>query len=619
MPVETLQDEGFDHLLEYLRRSRGFDFTGYKRASLERRVGKRMQEIRVREYGEYVDYLEVHPEEFEALFNTILINVTGFFRDKPSWDYLQESALPALLARLAPGAPLRIWSAGCATGEEPCTVAIVLAELLGAEAFRERVKIYATDVDEDALGRARLAVYDARAIEDVPPELVPRYFERTDTGFAFRKEFRRQIIYGRHDLIQDAPISRVDLLVCRNVLMYFNAETQARILARFHFALNEHGLLFLGRAETLLSHASTFHPVDLQRRISAKVPRGSLSLRDRLTLAAQHAGAVEELAMIAPQHRLRDLALESAPTAQLVLDAQGNVLLVNERARQLFGIASDDLGRAVQDLRISYRPVELRSLLDQLQHDRRPVLVRDVEHRTPSGEQRWLDLQLCPLFDEDGTLLGTSAAFLDVSASKRLQQDLEQTNHELETAYEELQSTNEELETTNEELQSTVEELETTNEELQSTNEELETMNEELQSTNEELSSINDAMRQRSDELNQVNAFLASVLASLRGAVVVVDDDLRVLVWSDRAVDLWGLRRDEVVGRPFFGIDIGLPLDDLRTAIGRCLAGEEVVTTDLAATNRRGRGITCRVTASPLRGADEGLHGVILLMEEIVT
>ena len=604
-------------LLQHLKQARGFDFTGYKRASLARRIEKRMQSINVASYPDYVDYLEVHPEEFTTLFNTILINVTSFFRDLPTWEFVAAEVVPKLVALRTPTAPIRVWSAGCASGEEAYTLAMILAEQLGTEMFRARVKIYATDVDDDALGRARQAVYGEREVAHLPPQLIERYFDHGDRGaFAFRKDLRRQVIFGRHDLIQDAPISRIDLLVCRNTLMYFNAETQARILARFHFALNDGGVLMLGRAETLLSQANTFTPVDLKRRISAKVPRNSLDLRDRLLLMAQNGS---DDGPVAPTHlfRLREVALDTAPVAQIVVDAEGTLALANDRARALFGIAPADVGRPLQDLRISYRPVELRSLVEQASLERRPILVRDVDWKLTTGETRWLEVQVVPIVD-GGSLLGASVAFSDVTNARRLQREVETTNRELESAYEELQSTNEELETTNEELQSTVEELETTNEELQSTNEELETMNEELQSTNEELTTINDELRQRSDELNRVNDFFESVLTSMHRAVVALDHELRVLVWNAHAEDLWGLRESEVLGRHILSLDVGFPVEQLSAPLKACLTGEhERVEFETRATNRRGRTILCRIGLGPLRTRSSQPRGVILFMDEV--
>ena len=193
--------------------------------------------------------------------------------------------------------------------------------------------------------------------------MLEKYFDAGD-GHAFRKELRRQIIFGRHDLIQDAPISRVDLLVCRNTLMYFNAETQARILQRFQFALNDHGILFLGRAETLMTHTSTFAPIDLKRRISQKVPTPGASTRDRLLSLVQQ----QAVSIAANDHasRLREVALDGITTAQLLVDTAGALVLANDRARALFGLSRNDIARPLQDLKISYRPVELRSAIDQV-------------------------------------------------------------------------------------------------------------------------------------------------------------------------------------------------------------------------------------------------------------
>src|SRR6266540_1767657 len=327
-------EQDLEVLLDYLRRSRGFDFTGYKRSSLSRRVQKRMQAVRVATYLDYLDYLEVVPDEFTQLFNTILINVTGFFRDPGTWQYLATDVLPRILAQKQPDEPVRIWSAGCASGEEAYTLAMLLAEAMGSQDIRDRVKIYATDVDDEALNQARTARYSAREVEGVPSELLERYFERNGDGLVFSKELRRAVIFGRHDLLQDAPISRVDLLVCRNTLMYLNADTQAHILARFAFALRDDGYLFLGRAEMLLAHSNMFSAVDLKRRLFRKTPKGSL--RDRLMVLTGNDDPDQARADDALEWRLRGAAFEASPVAQLVVDASGTLIQANRGARALF-------------------------------------------------------------------------------------------------------------------------------------------------------------------------------------------------------------------------------------------------------------------------------------------
>jgi two-component system CheB/CheR fusion protein len=263
----TEEKPGFEALLEHLTRYRGIDFGGYKQPSLIRRVVSRMRVAGVGDCVDYLAYLDGHPAEYTALFDSILINVTGFFRDDAAWGYVRESLLPQLLASKPTGEPVRVWSAGCASGEEVCTLAMLFAEVVGLEAYCRRVKIYATDVDEEALGQARQGVYNDQDMESIPAALRKRYFETIGTRHVFRPELRRAIVFGRQDMLRDAPISRVDLLVCRNTLMYFDTEAQRRILARFHVALAETGHLFLGKAELIPAHTHLFRPVNLKHHI----------------------------------------------------------------------------------------------------------------------------------------------------------------------------------------------------------------------------------------------------------------------------------------------------------------------------------------------------------------
>jgi two-component system CheB/CheR fusion protein len=289
--------------------------------------------------------------------------------------------------------------------------------------------------------------------------------------------------------------------------------------------------------------------------------------------------------------------------------------MANEAARRMFGLGITDLGRPVQDLELSYRPIELRTHLDQVSHDLRAIDINAV--RWSSGDrQRVLDVRLAPLI-ADGTLMGTSISYTDMTDANALQEQLGASKRELEQAYEELQSTVEELETTNEELQSTNEELETTNEELQSTNEELETMNEELQSTNEELETMNDELRHRSVELNDLNQFLETILTTIGLAVAVVDRNQQVQIWNGEARELWGLTSEEAEERHLLGLEFGLPIErlkpQLQAVLGQKSRREQAV---LDATNRRGRQIRCQVTILPLGGDRDGsVSGAIVMME----
>ena len=605
-------DEGFEAILSYLKETRGFDFTGYKRSSLMRRVGRRMSVVGCSTYVDYLDHLQANSDEFGALFNTILINVTNFFRDPDAWDFLQAEIVPMLLAERGPDDPIRIWSAGCASGEEAYSLAIAMAEALGVDEFRQRVKIYATDVDEEALAQARQASYGKQHLEGLPAEYLERYFEPHAGRYVFHKDLRRSVIFGRNDLVQDAPISRIDLLVCRNTLMYFNADAQTAILRKLHFALVPRGVLFMGKAEMLLSHSRMFDPVNLRFRIFRKVSSAMAASGS----AFGHSLHAEPQPVVDRLDELRALTFAANPLAQVVLAGDDVVALVNRQAQQMFGLTDRDVGRPLRDLELSYRPVELRGYIDQVRSERRAVRAKGVEWQRGPGEVLALELHISPLFSRADDLIGVSIVFHDVTTNHRLLNELANANRQRENAYEELQSTNEELETTNEELQSTVEELETTNEELQSTNEELETTNEELQSTNDELQTINNTLRDRTSELDDLNEFLESVLTSLQAGVVVVDQQMRVVAWNASAEDLWGLRREEAEGEHLLNLDIGLPVGELRPVVRPALADPTFYQRiKVDAVNRRGRPITLRVACGALRNRRGESTGAILVME----
>ncbi len=608
----------FEDLLIFLNQTRGFDFTGYKRGTLTRRIDKRMQEVGVDSYAEYRDHLEVDVDEWERLFDTILINVTSFFRDPEAWEFLAAEIIPEVV-EAAGDDEIRIWSAGCASGEEAYSLAAGFAEALGPAEFSQRVKIYATDVDESALEEARRGTYTAEQLEAVPDELRSQYFTSVDGGGTFRAELRRSVIFGRHDLTQDAPISRLDLLVCRNTLMYFNGDTQAEVLRRLHFALKDTGYLFLGRAEMLLSHHRLFTPAHPEHRVFEKV-RVVEEIAPALIADGTPGAATPSADGV---FRVLERAVDGAPMVQILVDADGTVVAANRLARSVFGLSPRDVGRPLRDLEVSYRPADLRTPIERANDEGRTVELNGVEARSDGDSSAFYDIIVTPLSDDEGAPLGVSVCFVDVTDLRVLQLELVRSKEDLETANEELQSTNEELETTNEELQSTNEELETTNEELQSSNEELETMNEELHSTNEQLESVNDTLHERTEALDRAKEFMESILTSMSAAVVVLDSNLVVQMWNDAAEDLWGLAAERVVGRAFFTLDIGLPVDALREPIRRCLdtkvdtgddsGGDEVV---LDASDRRGTGIRCRVTSTLLLyGDDDERRGVVLLME----
>jgi two-component system CheB/CheR fusion protein len=271
-----------ESLLHYLKQSHGFDFTAYKRSSLARRIQRRMSTTGSADYIAYGAFLRSHPPEFDALFSTVLINVTAFFREPAAWAYLGRHVMPQMVASKRTGTRLRVWSAGCATGQEPYSLAMLFAETLGLEHLEERVVVYATDIDEDALAYARAGSYAAKEVDDVPPGIVSKYFTAAGDRFVVNDAVRHLVQFVRSDLVQDNPFGNLDMVVCRNTLMYLTSTVQVDILNRFHAALNEGGTLFLGKAEMLTGLSGRFTPIEPKWRIFAKrttAPQASRAVR----------------------------------------------------------------------------------------------------------------------------------------------------------------------------------------------------------------------------------------------------------------------------------------------------------------------------------------------------
>lgn len=269
----SIETDELEDLLSYLNQVQSIDLTIYKRPSLLRRTRVHMQQVGIEQYQVYLNHLKQQLSEVNQLLNTIFINVTCFFRDRPVWDHLETQVIPQIIASKALDEPIRIWSVGCASGEEVYSLAMLLAEALGLEQFQKRVQLYGTDIDQEALLQARRGCYSSVAAKDIPPYLLERYFERTTDGYQCRAELRQFITFHPHNLIQTSPFIHVDLITCRNALMYFTPEAQIRALKRFHFSLNKTGILVLGKVESLVTRPQTFFftPLERQLRMYTKI------------------------------------------------------------------------------------------------------------------------------------------------------------------------------------------------------------------------------------------------------------------------------------------------------------------------------------------------------------
>ena len=525
-------------LLQELAEQRGFDFRGYKKTTLERRFRRRMFQISIGNYADYGDYIRRHPDEVNELLNTILINVTEFFRDPPAWEILRHEILPSLLKSLKPGHSFRVWSAGCASGEEPFSVAILLAEYFGPRIQEYDVKIYATDIDDDALNTARRGEYPMDKLRRVRAEWREKYFYGRGL-LRVNREIRKLVIFGRSNLAQDAPISHVNLLICRNLLIYFDTDLQKQILNRLHYALEPNGVLFLGKSESQLTNSPQFRRLNARWRIFQRIPNAHI---DERAQPVEETGETLDLSLrtrveLDGMRQQQRYMLETLRIGVMVLDGEDSVILNNTAALALCGLPAVSLaGKRLHETDISIRIPELSAHVQSTRVNNESAKFQS--RIKTATEEKLVELTIRPTLNERGERSGTLIYFDDQTVQEKLQVTVE----ELESTSEELQSANEELETTNEELQSTNEELETTNEELQSTNEELETTNEELQSLNEELETTNQELEERTKELDQVNSVYAQTLEKIRLPVMLVDQDRHIEFWNARALRLFGFK-----------------------------------------------------------------------------
>jgi two-component system CheB/CheR fusion protein len=346
-------------ILERVRETRHFDFRNYKRATLHRRIERRMADRRCRTIADYQALLERQPAEFDALIAAMLIKVTSFFRDPDLWTEIGQRVLPQMFSEKRPGEEIRIWCAGCATGEEAFSAAILLAEAMGPAFQNQDVKIFGTDVDEKAITTARRGVYPATQVADVPKNLLERYFIEEGDGFSIRKDVRRSVVFGVNNLVSDAPISRLDMVMCRNVFIYLDAALQKRVLTRFHYALRRHGVLVLGKSELIPFAAKIFEPIDITRRLYRKDGKREatvaqerlVSLLEQETLLRTEEVGRGELQTVEQFHR--DV-LQSVRQPLIVTGLDGTILFWNGAAVTLWGrIESDVTGKKLASLNLA--------------------------------------------------------------------------------------------------------------------------------------------------------------------------------------------------------------------------------------------------------------------------
>ena len=569
VPAEQDEKRRLEDFLQEVRSKNGIDFRSYKTPTIMRRLQRRIVATNSGSLDGYIAYLENNPEEYQQLVNAFLIKVTEFFRDPELFEFLRNELMPELVARAREsGEKLRIWSAGCATGEEAYSLAILVSDALGNAAEHFNVRIFATDLDEKAVEFARRGIYPAAAVSGLPEDLLDRYFTREDGHYQVRKPVRSMIVFGQHDLARRAPFPRVDLVLCRNVLIYFTAELQRRTLQLFAYSLRDGGRLLLGKSETTAPLGEYFaldnKEFKVYRRQGERFLIPPVSASDPVPLPgggdygvhppaaagiSQGSGARREAQQQREAHDTRSAREEillRLPIGMVTVDRRYDIRSVNAAARRLLSISDPAVGEDLLHLVRGAHYTELRSAIDAAFREGRSAEVSGfaIEDVT-TGEPYYLKITCYPYREGNGSSRVESVmlAISDItelvrernnleerlaSVSDELQREkrerretreaqetqnrrlveanrqLTEANQELTSINEELQATNEEYMVSSEESQAATEEVETLNEELQATNEELETLNEELQSTIEELNATNEDLHARTQELHDL-------------------------------------------------------------------------------------------------------------------
>jgi two-component system CheB/CheR fusion protein len=613
-----------------LRAHTGHDFSLYKRSTLYRRIERRMGIHQIASMGSYVRYLQENPLELDLLFKELLIGVTSFFRDPEAWRRLCEQTLPALLAQ-RPDGTLRAWVAGCSTGEEAYSLAIAFKEALAAmkPAGHQSLQIFATDLDRDAIDKARLGIYPENIAADVPAGYLARYFSKEASGYRLKIEIREMVIFAQHDIIMDPPFTKLDILTCRNLLIYLSAEVQKKLIPLFHYSLRPGGALFLGSAETVGGFGDLFEPDSAKSRIfrrsqSALRPE-PVEFPSSFGQTQREATAVRAAQKPAAslQSMAEQLVLQHYAPAAVLVDAKGDILYISGKTGKYLEPAAGKANWNVFAMAREGLGYELSSGFHKALRKTGAVTARGL--KVGSDDHRLLVDLTIERLDEPEPLHGLlmivfaeSAAQPSTKASDRPGKSSARTaslaalEAELQRARTELQNTREGMQTSQEELKSTNEEMQSTNEELQSTNEELTTSKEEMQSMNEELQTVNRELQEKVDELSRSNNDMQNLLNGTDIATLFLDNELKVRRFTTQAAKIIKLIPGDV-GRPITDLasDLLYPdlVDDVRKALQTLGSAEKPVA------GRDGSWFTVRIM--PYRTLDNRIDGVVITFADI--
>ncbi|MBZ9936972.1 PAS domain-containing protein [Mesorhizobium sp. BR1-1-16] len=560
----------------------GHDFSGYKTKTFMRRVRRRMQVLQLGSLEDYVDLLGQDASEVANLFRDLLINVTNFFRDPEAFALLEKEVVPKLFEGRSSNDAVRIWVPGCATGEEVYSLAILMREHLDRTSNPPRVQIFATDIDEHALGIARSGRYPEQLTESLSPERRQRFFHRDGSSFTVTSELRELCVFSPHSVIRDPPFSRMDMVSCRNLLIYFGPDIQNRVMPTFHYALKPGGYLFLGTSESIGHHTELFTTIEKKNRIFQARERLSSPPQLSALLAEPRLAAHEDASGLKRRHSASPLrqvvemqVLERFSPAHVVVNGEGEVVYYSSRTGRFLEAAQGAPSRQILSMAKKGLRLDLRAALRQAVETKATAIRKNVVLDGETEQSQQIDLTVEPLSDRSMqeplflVLFEPSGQPVMQAASEgraEMPDGSDDLERELRDTRERLQSTIEEYETALEELKSSNEELVSVNEEAQSTNEELEASKEEMQSLNEELNTINTELISKVEDLDRANSDLKNLFESTKIATVFLDRNLVIRNFTPAASTFFHLRSSDV-GRPLTDLSSNLDYPDLRDAI----------------------------------------------------
>ncbi len=631
---DGVRPEAADHLAQIaalLRARTGHDFSGYKDKTVARRVQRRMQVLQIDEVTDFIERLRKEPQELDALLQDLLIGVTSFFRDPPAFEALEREVIPRLFEGKGPDDTVRVWVPGCSTGEEAYSIAILLREHMPKAQSAPKLQIFASDIDEPSLQIARTGRFPATIAKDIPPARLERHFVREDGTYRIASDLREICLFSSHNLLRDAPFSKLDLITCRNLLIYLTPELQNRLIPLFHYALNDGGFLFLGTSENVTRHPRLFSTVDKQQRIFKRKPLLERRLpefpltapeggRRQLAATARDAAEREPLQSVAERQ-----LLERYSPAYVVVNAEGELLHGSGRTGKYLELAA---GAPRTDIYSMARPglrPDLRAAVHKATSTGQIAIHKSVTVGTNGGRQT-IDLIVHPIrsaaihdsvymvvFQDVGGIRAASDEEIVGSGEELESANLRQLEIELRATRERLQTTTEELESSNEELKSGNEELSSMNEELQSANEELETSKEELQSINEELQTVNAELNARVEELSRANSDIANLLESTQIATVFLDRSLAVKSFTPAAKDLFRLVESDT-GRPITHVRARFQSDTVQEDAERVLRTLSTIERQIEGNDNDSRYI---MRMMPYRSIDNVISGVVITFVDI--